>query len=60
MPGATVSYTVTVADTGQTPYTGAVVADDLTGALDDASYNGDAAATTGSVSYTSPDAHLDR
>ena len=26
-PGATVSYTVTITDTGQTPYTGATVAD---------------------------------
>ena len=40
-PGATVSYTVTIANTGQTPYTGATVADDLTGVLDDAAYNGE-------------------
>ena len=54
MPGATVHYTVTITDTGQTPYTGITVTDSLSGLLDDAAYNGDAAATTGSVSYTSP------
>jgi uncharacterized repeat protein (TIGR01451 family) len=54
-PGATVSYTITVADTGQTPYTSASVTDDLTGVLDDASYNADASATGGTVSYSSPD-----
>jgi large repetitive protein len=53
-PGATVSYTVTITDSGQTPYTAATVADDLTGLLDDAAYNGDAAATAGSVSFASP------
>ena len=53
-PGATVDYTITVADTGQTPYTGAVVTDDLTGVLDDAAYNDDATATTGTPSYASP------
>jgi large repetitive protein len=53
-PGSTVSYTITVADTGQTPYSGTTVTDSLTGVLDDADYNGDAAATTGSVSFTSP------
>jgi uncharacterized repeat protein (TIGR01451 family) len=53
-PGQQVTYTITVADTGQTPYTGAVVADDLTGLLDDAAYGADAAATRGAVSYASP------
>ena len=48
------TFTVTVTDTGQTPYSGAVVTDSLAGALDDAAYNGDAAATTGSVSYAAP------
>ena len=41
-------------DTGQTPYTGATVTDPLDGVLDDATYNHDAAATTGTVSYASP------
>ena len=54
MPGQQVTFTVTVTDTGQTPYSGAVVTDSLDGALDDAAYNGDAAATTGSVSYAAP------
>jgi uncharacterized repeat protein (TIGR01451 family) len=54
-PGGTVHYTITVADTGQTSYTGATVTDDLTRVLDDASYNADAAATAGSMSYASPD-----
>jgi large repetitive protein len=53
-PGATVSYTVTIANTGQTPYSGVSVADDLSGVLDDAAYNGDASATAGAVSYASP------
>ena len=54
-PGATVHYTVTVTDTGQTPYTGATVTDQLDGVLEDAAYNGDAAASTGTVSFASPD-----
>ena len=54
------SYTITVTDTGQTPYTGAAVTDHLAGVLDDATYNGDAAATAGTVSFASPDADLDR
>ena len=44
---------ITVADTGPTPYTGATITDDLSGLLADAAY-GNAAATTGTVSYTSP------
>ena len=53
-PGSVVHYTTTVSDTGQTTYTGATVTDDLTGVLTDAAYNGDAAATAGTVSYASP------
>ena len=53
-PGATVGYTITITDTGQTPYSGATVADSLAGVLDDAGYDGDAAATGGLVSYASP------
>ena len=55
VPGATVTYTITVADTGQAPYTGAVVTDSLDSVLGDAAYNNDAAATSGTVSYASPD-----
>ena len=47
-------YTVTVTDSGQTPYTGATFTDSLAGVLNDASYNSDATATAGSVSYSSP------
>ena len=54
VPGATVTYTITVADTGDTPYTGAVVTDDLSGVLGDAAYDADAAASVGAVSYASP------
>jgi uncharacterized repeat protein (TIGR01451 family) len=53
-PGDTVHYTITVADTGQTSYTGATLTDSLTGVLDDATYGNDAVATTGTVSFTSP------
>jgi hypothetical protein len=49
-----VGYTITVTDSGQTPYTGATVTDSLSGVLGDAAYNGDAAATAGTVSYASP------
>jgi uncharacterized repeat protein (TIGR01451 family) len=55
VPGQAVTYTVTVTDSGQTPYTGASFTDPLTGVLDDATYNGDATATPGTVvTYTSP------
>ena len=48
-------YTITATNTGQTAYTGASFTDPLAGVLDDAAYNGDAAATAGSVSFASPD-----
>jgi uncharacterized repeat protein (TIGR01451 family) len=53
-PGDTVVYTVTVTNTGTVPYTAgtpATFADDLTGVLDDATYNGD---VTNGATYTSP------
>ncbi len=53
VPGGNVGYTITVHNTGETDYAGAVVTDDLTGALDDAAYNGDAVATRGEVSLAS-------
>ena len=53
-PGTAVGYTITVADTGQTPYTAAQVTDSLDGDLGDAAYNHNATATTGNLSYTSP------
>jgi uncharacterized repeat protein (TIGR01451 family) len=53
-PGSPVSYTITVHNSGQTPYTGAVVRDSLVGVLDDATYQGDAAATSGAVTFAGP------
>jgi uncharacterized repeat protein (TIGR01451 family) len=53
-PGDVVHYRITVADTGQTPYTGVTVTDSLTGVLDDATYRDDAVATVGTVSFSSP------
>ena len=53
-PGSTVTYTVTVTNTGQTPYTGVSVTDPLAGVLDDAAFNNDATTTSGSITYTSP------
>ena len=53
-PGSVVTYTVTVTNSGQTAYTGATFTDPLAGVLDDASYNNTAAATSGSVSFASP------
>ena len=53
-PGGVVHYTVTITDSGQTPYNGATYTDQLDGVLGDATYNGDAAATVGSVSLRQP------
>ena len=49
-PGSTVGYTITVADTGQTPYAAAQVTDTLAGVLGDAAYNGNATASEGTIS----------
>ena len=65
VPGGTVTYTITVTNTGQIPYTAATanaatVTDDLTGVTSNAAYQGDAAAapTTGastiSLGYAAP------
>ena len=53
-PGSSVQFTVTITDSGQTSYTGAVVAVSFAGMLDDGVYDGDAVATSGSLSYTAP------
>ncbi|TDW24390.1 DUF7507 domain-containing protein [Kribbella kalugense] len=53
-PGGTVTYTVVIANTGQTPYDGAVVSDALSGVLPDSEYNEDATASSGTVTFTSP------
>lgn len=54
VPGGTVGYTLTLNNTGQTPYAAAAVSVTLLGVLDDAVYNGDAVATSGSVAYSAP------
>ena len=53
-PGDTVGFTIIVHNTGQTPYTAASVTDPLGGVLNDATYDNDAAASTGTVSFTTP------
>ncbi|WP_330270900.1 DUF11 domain-containing protein [Lentzea sp. NBC_00516] len=53
-PGDTVKYAVTITNAGQTVHSGISVADDLTGVLDDATWNGDQAASAGSVSFAAP------
>ncbi|MEV0093805.1 hypothetical protein [Streptomyces sp. NPDC050738] len=53
-PGGTVTYIVRVTNNGSTEYTGAVVKDDLTGVLDDATYNHDATARSGSFAFSEP------
>ena len=53
-PGGTVTYTITATNSGQTALTGATFTDALSDVLDDATYNGDASATAGSVSFASP------
>ncbi|WP_460783269.1 CshA/CshB family fibrillar adhesin-related protein [Microbacterium tumbae] len=57
-PGDTVTYTVTATNTGESDYTSdfpAVVFDDLSAVLDDATYNNNGSANQpGPVSYASP------
>jgi uncharacterized repeat protein (TIGR01451 family) len=54
-PGDTVDYTITIANTGQTAYTGATVTDSLADVLDDATYNTNSAvASAGTVTFASP------
>ncbi|WP_338703296.1 LPXTG cell wall anchor domain-containing protein [Streptomyces sp. Q6] len=53
-PGDTITYTVTVTNDSDAPYPGATLTDDLADVLDDATYNDDARATTGTVTYTEP------
>jgi uncharacterized repeat protein (TIGR01451 family) len=53
-PGGVVSYTITAANSGQAAFAGATLTVGLAPVLDDATYNGDAAATVGIVSYASP------
>ena len=53
-PGSVVGYTITVTNSGTVAYTGATLTDSLSGVLDDATYNGDATATAGSLTLSSP------
>jgi uncharacterized repeat protein (TIGR01451 family) len=56
-PGETVDYTVTVTNTSESDFTAsnpASFTDDLSNVLDDATYNDDAEAGAGTVSYTAP------
>lgn len=55
--GDTVNYSVKVTNNGETDYTDelpAKVEDDLSGVLDDATYNNDATAKNGTVSFADP------
>ncbi|MFJ9552133.1 DUF7927 domain-containing protein, partial [Streptomyces erythrochromogenes] len=56
-PGQQVQYTIMVRNTGDAPYTAASPArftDNLGGLLDDATFNGDAEASFGDISYDAP------
>ncbi|MEV7279661.1 DUF11 domain-containing protein [Streptomyces sp. NPDC093111] len=53
-PGDKVSYEVDIANTGNTPLKALTVTDDLSAVLDDATYGGDATATSGTVGYDAP------
>lgn len=50
--GDTVEYTIVGTNTGDTDLDPAQIVDDLSGVLDDARYNGDVAASTGTVSVS--------
>lgn len=52
--GDTIEYTVTVSHVGEAAVEGASFTDDLTAVLDDATWNGDLAATAGTESYAAP------
>jgi large repetitive protein len=54
VPGQVITYTITITDTGQIPYTGATVTNDLTDVIDAAAYNHDAATTSGTLTFTTP------
>ncbi|ATL30672.1 internalin, putative [Streptomyces formicae] len=53
-PGQTVTYTVTVKNTGEADYEGAAFTDDLSGVLDDAAWDDDATATAGTTRFDEP------
>lgn len=49
--GSTIDYTITVTQQGEAAYTGASLSDDLSGLLDDATWNDDPSASAGTVAY---------
>lgn len=53
-PGDTVAYTITVRNTGSQAYDSASFTDDLGDVLQDATFDGNATASTGSVTYALP------
>ncbi|MCX5200195.1 GEVED domain-containing protein [Streptomyces sp. NBC_00237] len=52
LPGETVTYTLTLTNAGAGTYRGYSLTDDLTKVLDDASYEGDVQATTGTATVS--------
>ncbi|MFD5427012.1 hypothetical protein [Streptomyces sp. NPDC127084] len=52
--GRTVTYTLTVTNTSANPATGVRAEDDLSDVVDNATYNNDAQASTGGVTYEAP------
>ena len=54
-PGQTFTYTITVENTGGLDLTGLAFTDDLSDVVDDAAYNNDVSATTGTAAFNSPD-----
>ncbi|MFC7646641.1 isopeptide-forming domain-containing fimbrial protein [Streptosporangium lutulentum] len=50
-PGDVIVHTITAQNVGAAAYLGATLTDELSQTLDDATYNNDASATTGAVSY---------
>lgn len=52
--GDTVTYSVVVTNTGEVDFPGLSFTDDLSGVIDDATYNNDAESDIGTVSYAEP------
>ena len=53
-PGSVVHYTITARNTGTATFSGAAFTDPLGDVLDDATYNNDVAATSGTAGFSSP------
>ncbi|MER5443492.1 hypothetical protein [Streptomyces sp. NPDC002790] len=53
-PGGKVTYTITAKNIGDLDYPGAKLSDELDDVLDDGTYNGDAKADIGNVTYDAP------